>query len=98
MIINTGWLLDYLSPRCPLVDLLDAMPRVGLDVEAAHILKRDLAPVRIGFIRAIHPLEGAAGMFVCHVEVARGDVRRIAYDSADALEEGWGVPVALAGT
>jgi phenylalanyl-tRNA synthetase beta chain len=98
MIINTGWLLDYLSPRCPLPDLLAAMPRVGLDVEATHILARDLAAVRIGFIRSVRPLEGAAGMFVCEVEVARGDVRRIVCASAHPVEEGWGVPVALAGT
>src|SRR5579864_1641819 len=98
MIINTGWLLDYLSPRCPLPDLLAAMPRVGLDVEATHILERELAAVRIGFIRSVRPLEGAAGMFACEVEVARGDVRRIVCASAHPVEEGWGVPVALAGT
>jgi len=98
MIINTGWLLDYLSPRCPLPDLLAALPRVGLDVEAIHILERDLAPVRVGFIRSVRPLEGAAGMFVCEVEAARGDVRRIVCASAHPVEEGWGVPVALAGT
>ena len=98
MIINTGWLLDYLSPRCPLPDLLAALPRVGLDVEATHILERDLAPVRVGFIRSVRPLEAAVGMFVCEVEVARGDVRRIVCASAHPIEEGWGVPVALAGT
>ena len=98
MIINTGWLLDYLSPRCPLPDLLAALPRVGLDVEATHILARDLAPVRIGFIRSVRPLEAAPGMFVCEVEVARGDVRAIVCASLHPIEEGWGVPVALAGT
>jgi phenylalanyl-tRNA synthetase beta chain len=98
MIINTGWLLDYLSPRCPLPDLLATLPRVGLDVEATHALERDLAPVRVGFIRSVRPLEGAAGMFVCEIEVARGDVRRIVCASAHPVEEGWGVPVALAGT
>jgi len=98
MIINTGWLLDYLSPRCPLPDLLAALPRVGLDVEATHILARELAPVRIGFIRSVRPLEAAPGMFVCQVEVARGDVRAIVCASVHPIEEGWGVPVALAGT
>ena len=98
MIINTGWLLDYLAPRCPLPDLLAALPRVGLDVEATHVLERDLIPVRIGFIRSKRPLEGAGGMFVCEVEVARGDVRRIVCASAHPVEGGWGVPVALAGT
>jgi phenylalanyl-tRNA synthetase beta chain len=98
MIINTGWLLDYLSPRCPLPDLLAALPRVGLDVEATHVLERDLAAVRVGFIRSVRPLEGADGRFVCEIEVARGDVRRIVCASAHPVEEGWGVPVALAGT
>lgn len=98
MIVNTGWLLDYLSPRCPLPDLLAALPRVGLDVEATHILARDLSPVRIGFIRSVRSLEAAPGMFVCDVEVARGDVRAIVCASVHPIEEGWGVPVALAGT
>jgi phenylalanyl-tRNA synthetase beta chain len=98
MIVNTRWLLEYLSPRVPLADLLTALPRVGLDVEATHVLARDLAPVRIGFIRAKRPLEGVTDKFVCQVEVASGDVRSIVAASAHPLEVGWGVPVALAGT
>ena len=98
MIVNTGWLLDYLSPRIPLPDLLTALPRVGLDVEATHILEKELAPVRVGFIRAKRPLPGTTDKFVCEVEVARGDVRTIVAASAHPLEAGWGVPVALAGT
>jgi phenylalanyl-tRNA synthetase beta chain len=98
MIVNTRWLLDYLSPRVPLADLLTALPRVGLDVEATHLLAHDLAPVRIGFIRAKKPLEGTSDKFVCEVEVAQGDVRSIVAASAHPLEVGWGVPVALART
>src|SRR6266849_10193711 len=98
MIVNTEWLLDYLTPRCPLADLLAALPRVGLDIEAMHILERELAPVRIGFIRAKRPLEGTSDQYVCDVEVARGDVRQIVCTSAHRIEAGWGVPVALAGT
>jgi phenylalanyl-tRNA synthetase beta chain len=98
MIVNTRWLLDYLSPRVPLADLLTALPRVGLDVEATHVLAHELAPVRIGFIRAKRPLEGTSDKFVCEVEVAPGDVRSILAASAHPLEVGWGVPVALAGT
>jgi phenylalanyl-tRNA synthetase beta chain len=98
MIVNTGWLLDYLSPKVPLPDLLTALPRVGLDVEATHVLARELAPVRIGFLRGKWPLEGTTGKFVCEVEVAKGDVRTIVAASAHPLEVGWGVPVALAGT
>ena len=98
MIVNTRWLLDYLSPRVPLADLLTALPRVGLDVEATHVLAHDLAPVRIGFIRAKQALEGTDDKFVCQVEVAPGDVRSIVAASAHPLEVGWGVPVALAGT
>ena len=98
MIVNTRWLLDYLSPRVPLADLLTGLPRVGLDVEATHMLAHDLAPVRIGFIRAKQPLEGTTDKFVCQVEVAPGDMRSIVAASAHPLEVGWGVPVALAGT
>jgi phenylalanyl-tRNA synthetase beta chain len=98
MIVNTGWLLDYLSPKVPLPDLLTALPRVGLDVEATHVLARELAPVRIGFLRGKRPLEGTTDKFVCEVEVAKDDVRTIVAASAHPLEVGWGVPVALAGT
>ena len=98
MIVNSRWLLDYLSPRVPLADLLTALPRVGLDVEATHVLAHGLAPVRIGFIRSKRPLEGTTDKFVCEVEVARGDARSIVAASAHPLEVGWGVPVALAGT
>ncbi len=98
MIVNTGWLLDYLSPRVPLAELLTALPRVGLDVEATHVLAHELAGVRVGFIRSKKPLEGTSDKFVCEVEVAAGDVRRIVAASAHPLEVGWGVPVALAGT
>jgi phenylalanyl-tRNA synthetase beta chain len=98
MIVNTEWLLDYLTPRCRLADLLVALPRVGLDIEATHVLERELAPVRVGFIRAKRPLEGASDKYVCDVEVARGDVRQIVCASAHPIETGWGVPVALAGT
>ncbi len=98
MIVNTEWLLDYLTPRCPLADLLAALPRVGLDIEAAHVLERELAPVRVGFIRAKEPLAGSSDKYVCQVEVAPGDIKQIVCASAHPIEVGWGVPVALAGT
>ncbi len=98
MIVNTGWLLDYLSPRVPLSDLLTALPRVGLDVEATHVLEQELKPVRVGFIRNKRALDGTSDKFVCDVEVAAGDVRSIVAASAHPLEVGWGVPVALAGS
>ena len=98
MIVNTGWLLDYLSPKIPLEDLLAALPRVGLDVEAAHVLARELAPVRVGFVRAKKPLEGTTDKFVLDVEVAKDDIRQIICASVHPIEVGWGVPVALTGT
>jgi len=90
--------LDYLSPRVPLGALLTALPRVGLDVEATHVLAHELAGVRVGFIRSKKALERTSDKFICEVEVAAGDVRRIVAASAHPLEVGWGVPVALAGT
>ncbi|HEV2199057.1 MAG TPA: phenylalanine--tRNA ligase subunit beta [Bryobacteraceae bacterium] len=97
MIVSTEWLLDYLTPRCRLADLLAALPRVGLDIEATHALEHELAPVRVGFIRAKKQLAGTSDHYVCDVEVARGDVRQIVCASAHLIETGWGVPVALAG-
>ncbi len=98
MIVNTEWLLDYLTPRVPLTELLAALPRVGLDVEATHHLSGTLAAVRVGFVRAKRPLEGTEGRYVCDMEVARGDLRQIVCASAHPVEVGWGVPVALPGT
>ncbi len=98
MIVNTEWLLDYLTPRCPLPELLAALPRVGLDIEAVHLLERELGPVRIGFIRAKKRLEGTSDKYICQVEVNPGDLRQIVCASAHPVEVGWGVPVALAGT
>ena len=95
MIITTEWLLDYLAPRVPLAELLPALPRVGLDVEATHVLARELAPVRVGFIRSKKALQG--GKYACEIEVARGDMRSIVCASMHPVEVGWGVPVALAG-
>src|SRR5258705_11769317 len=100
MIVNTRWLLDYLSPRVPLADLLTALPRVGLDVEATHVLAHELAPVRVGFIRAKKPLEGAHDQnndkFVGEVEVGHGDVRPIVGAWAHPNEDVWASPGALA--
>ena len=98
MIIHTGWLLDYLSPRCPVDDLLGAFSRAGLEVEAATMLRTALRPVRIGFIRGIEPLTGVSAKFVCDIEFGPQDRRRIVCAAEHPLEVGWGVPVALAGT
>jgi len=97
MIVNTRWLLDYLSPHCSLEELLGALPRVGLDVEAVHRLARDLSDVRVGFVRSKKPLPGAEGMYICGVETAKGDLKQIVCASMHPIEEGWGVPVAPAG-
>ena len=98
MIVNTGWLLDYLSPRVPLAEVLTALPRVGPRCGSPHILEHELAAVRVGFVRSKRPLEGTGDKFVCEVEVSSGDVRTIVCASAYPIEIGWGVPVALAGT
>ena len=97
MIVNTEWLLDYLSPRPALADLLTALPRVGLDIEATHLLSRELQDVRIGFIRDKQALSGSEDKYICKVEVAKNDFRQIICASAHPIEVGWGVPVALVG-
>ena len=98
MIVNTKWLLDYVAEPIPLDLLLGTLPRVGLDVEAAHRLDRELAGIRIGFIREKKPLAGTTDKFVLQVEVARGEMRQIVCASAHPIEIGWGVPVALDGS
>ncbi|MEQ1885691.1 MAG: phenylalanine--tRNA ligase subunit beta [Bryobacteraceae bacterium] len=98
MIVNTRWLLDYLDPHPTLPVLLTTLPRVGLDIEAVHVLSRELENIRIGFIRSKRPLDGTTDKWVLEVEVAPGETRQIVCASAHPVEVGWGVPVALAGT
>jgi len=101
MIVNTRWLLDYLNPHPTLPVLLGTLPRVGLDIEAMHLLSRGLENVRIGFIRSKRLLEGnpdgTNAKWVLDVEVAPADARQIVCASSHPVEVGWGVPVALAG-
>ena len=49
MIVNTAWLLEYLEPKCSHEDLLDAFPRLGLEVEQTHELK-NRARLRFGSV------------------------------------------------
>ena len=53
MLINTSWLLEYLEPKCSHEDLLDAFPRVGLEIEQKRDLKSELEAVRIGFVLTV---------------------------------------------
>ena len=98
MIVNTRWLLDYLDPHPTLPVLLTTLPRVGLDIEAVHVLSRELENVRVGFIRSKRQLEGTTDKWVLEVETAPGEKKQIVCASAHPVEVGWGVPVALAGT
>ena len=98
MIVNTKWLLEYLHPQCSHKELLDALPRIGLEIEAEHELKQALQAVRIGFVREKSPLAGASDMFVCKVEVRRGEVVPIVCAAEHEIRVGWGVPVAPVGT
>jgi phenylalanyl-tRNA synthetase beta chain len=98
MIVNTRWLQEYLQPHCSHAELLDALPRIGLELEIEHELKTALEPIRIGFIREKKPLPGAADMFLCQVEIERGKVVPIVCANEHEIREGWGVPVAPVGT
>jgi len=55
MIVNTAWLLEYLEGSCSHEDLLDALPRLGLEIEQRHELRSALEAVRIGFVREKAP-------------------------------------------
>jgi phenylalanyl-tRNA synthetase beta chain len=98
MTVNTAWLLDYLEPKCSHEDLLDALPRLGLEIEQTHELKKELASIQIGFVRTKEPVAGAPGYHLCEIEVARGQVIPVVCASEHEIQPGWGVPVARAGT
>ncbi len=98
MIVNTAWLLEYLEPKCSHEDLLDAFPRLGLEVEQTHELKRELDSIRIGFVRRKEPVAGAPGYHLCEIELERGRIISVVCASEHEIHEGWGVPVAPAGT
>jgi phenylalanyl-tRNA synthetase beta chain len=98
MIVNTAWLLEYLQPKCSHEDLLNAFPRLGLEVEQTHELRKELESVRIGFVRRKDPVAGAPGYHVCEIELERGRVIPVVCASEHEIQVGWGVPVAPAGT
>ena len=98
MIVNTAWLLEYLEPKCSHEDLLDAFPRLGLEVEQTHELKKELDSIRIGFVRRKEPVAGAPGYHLCEIELERGRMIPVVCASEHEIQEGWGVPVAPAGT
>ena len=98
MIVNTAWLLEYLEPKCSHEDLLDAFPRLGLEIEQAHELKKALDAIRIGFVRRKNPVAEAPGYYLCEIELERGQMISVVCASEHEIQEGWGVPVAPAGT
>ena len=98
MTVNTAWLLEYLEPKCSHEDLLDALPRLGLEIEQTHELKKELDLIRIGFVRRKEPVAGAPGYHLCEIEVAQGQMIPVVCASEHEIREGWGVPVAAAGT
>jgi phenylalanyl-tRNA synthetase beta chain len=97
MTINTAWLMEYLEPGCTHEELLDALPRVGLEIEERHELRSELESVRIGFVRDKKPLAGSGGMYACQIEIERGIVISVVCASEHEIRVGWGVPVARAG-
>jgi phenylalanyl-tRNA synthetase beta chain len=98
MTVNTAWLLEYLEPKCSHEDLLDAFPRLGLEIEQTHELRSALDSIRIGFVRRKEPVAGAPGYHLCEIEVERGRLIPVVCASEHEIHEGWGVPVAAAGT
>ena len=97
MKLNTAWLLQYLDTPIDHRELIDAMPRAGLEVEAEAELKEALSPVRIGFVREKRPLDDAPGMFATKIEIERGQFISVLVGSEHEVQVGWGVPVAPAG-
>jgi phenylalanyl-tRNA synthetase beta chain len=97
MTINTAWLLEYIDGGCTHEQLIDALPKVGLEVEELHDLQAELEPiVKIGFIREKKPLTD--GLFALQVELSKGTLTPIVCASEHPVEVGWGVPVAISGS
>src|SRR4030095_13654158 len=92
MIVNTAWLLEYLEGACTHEELLDALPRLGLEIEQRHELRSALAPVRIGCVREKAPLPGATGLYACQIEIERGRVVTVVCASEHEVHVGWGGP------
>lgn len=96
MKLNTAWLQKYLDTPIPHRQLVNAMPRAGLEVEAECELKTALQPIRIGFVRDKTPIADAPGMFATVVEIDKGKRISVLVGSEHEIQVGWGVPVALA--
>jgi phenylalanyl-tRNA synthetase beta chain len=97
MKLNTAWLLKYLDKPIAHRELVDAMPRAGLEVEVESELKSALEPVRIGFVREKTPIADAPGMFATKIEIEKGKIVSVLVGSEHEIQVGWGVPVAPAG-
>jgi phenylalanyl-tRNA synthetase beta chain len=98
MIVNTAWLREYLEPACTHEELVDVLPRIGLELERLCELRADLSPVRTGFIRKKESIPGHDGYHLCQIEIAKGKTISVVCASVHEVKEGWGVPVAPAGT
>lgn len=98
MLISTRWLLDYLEPGCSDKDIVEALPKAGLEIDELHTLQSELKHVHVGFIREKTPLDGAPGLFALRIEIARGRVIPIVCASEHEVQVGQGVPVATVGT
>jgi len=98
MIVNTSWLLEYLQPKCSHEDILDALPKVGLEIERQVDLSSELDCVKIGFVRRKRDLTGAPDKYVCEIEVEQGRVISVVCASEHEVQVGWGVPIAGAGS
>ncbi len=97
MKLNTAWLLKYLDKPIAHRDLVDAMPRAGLEVEVESELKVALKDVKIGFVREKTPIADAPGMFATKIEIEKGKFINVLVGSEHEVKVGWGVPVAPAG-
>ena len=97
MKLNTAWLLKYLDKPIAHRELVDAMPRAGLEVEVEFELKTALEPVRIGFVREKTAIADAPGMFATKIEIDRARFINVLVGSDHEVLVGWGVPVAPAG-
>lgn len=98
MLINTQLIQNYLDQTYTAEAIEQAMMHAGLEVEESFDIAETLAEVRIGFVKSIKPLEAAAGMHICEIDLGEAEPVPVLCGSEHEIKEGWGVPVALPGT
>jgi phenylalanyl-tRNA synthetase beta chain len=72
MKFSLSWLKDHLDTEATLNDILDALNRIGLEVEGVEDKAKDLAAYRIAHIISAEQHPNADRLRVCSVDTGEG--------------------------